>query len=185
MKILLYGISCVGKTTTAEILAEKLDYKFYDLDEEVKTRLNVTISQFIKSNIRSERDRIRGKIISSILDKDENMVFAITPMYYTRYFKSKIYTPDVLNIELRDTPENIFSRIIFTDENDVPYKDDEYVQKHRKEYLSEIKKDITFYKNVYKKLERVYVFDMNGDPPDKVVERIINRYSLTGTEDAQ
>lgn len=36
MKILIFGVSNVGKTTTGEILANKLGYKFYDLDDEVK-----------------------------------------------------------------------------------------------------------------------------------------------------
>ena len=34
MKILLFGVSNVGKTTTGKLLAEWLDFKFYDLDED-------------------------------------------------------------------------------------------------------------------------------------------------------
>jgi shikimate kinase len=34
MKILLFGVSCVGKSTVGQILAQKLNYKFYDLDDE-------------------------------------------------------------------------------------------------------------------------------------------------------
>ena len=36
MKILLFGVSCVGKSTVGEILAKKLGYKYFDLDDEVK-----------------------------------------------------------------------------------------------------------------------------------------------------
>ena len=43
MKILLFGVSNVGKTTIGELLAERLDFKFYDLDEEVKTRFGMTL----------------------------------------------------------------------------------------------------------------------------------------------
>jgi shikimate kinase len=32
MIIYLVGISCVGKTTIGRMLAEKLDFSFYDLD---------------------------------------------------------------------------------------------------------------------------------------------------------
>ena len=35
MKILLFGVSCVGKSTVGEILAKKLGYKYFDLDDEV------------------------------------------------------------------------------------------------------------------------------------------------------
>ena len=36
MNILLFGVSNVGKTTIGKIMAEKLGYSFYDLDDEVK-----------------------------------------------------------------------------------------------------------------------------------------------------
>ena len=36
MKILLFGVSNVGKTTVGKLLAEQFGYRFYDLDEEVK-----------------------------------------------------------------------------------------------------------------------------------------------------
>lgn len=36
MKICLFGVSNVGKTTVGKLLAERLDIKFVDLDEEVK-----------------------------------------------------------------------------------------------------------------------------------------------------
>lgn len=39
MKILLFGISNVGKTTIGTMLAKQLGYSFYDLDEEVKKDL--------------------------------------------------------------------------------------------------------------------------------------------------
>ena len=36
MNIMLFGISNVGKTTIGRIVADKLGYDFYDLDEEIK-----------------------------------------------------------------------------------------------------------------------------------------------------
>lgn len=35
MNVLLFGVTCVGKTTVGRIIAGKLDWDFYDLDEEV------------------------------------------------------------------------------------------------------------------------------------------------------
>ena len=35
MKILLFGVSNVGKTTAGRILADKLEYDFYDLDARI------------------------------------------------------------------------------------------------------------------------------------------------------
>ena len=39
MKICLFGVSNVGKTTVGKLLAERLDIKFVDVDEEVKKPL--------------------------------------------------------------------------------------------------------------------------------------------------
>lgn len=39
MVILLFGVSNVGKTVTGEILARKLNYIFFDLDEETKKKI--------------------------------------------------------------------------------------------------------------------------------------------------
>lgn len=41
MKILLFGVSNIGKSTLGELLAKKLEYDFYDLDEEVKRECNI------------------------------------------------------------------------------------------------------------------------------------------------
>lgn len=49
MTIYLFGVSNVGKTTTGELLAEKLGYVFYDLDEEVKKYFNVTLEEFVNT----------------------------------------------------------------------------------------------------------------------------------------
>ena len=36
MKILLFGVSNIGKSTIGKMLANRINYHFYDLDEEVK-----------------------------------------------------------------------------------------------------------------------------------------------------
>ena len=44
--ILLFGVSNVGKTTTGRLLADQLNAKFYDLDEEIKTAYGMTLEMF-------------------------------------------------------------------------------------------------------------------------------------------
>lgn len=61
MNILLFGISNVGKTTIGKIVADKLRYDFYDLDEEIRNRYKMTQQEFIDTywNL-YERDKIRA-----------------------------------------------------------------------------------------------------------------------------
>ena len=57
MKILLFGISNVGKTTIGTILAKELEYSFYDLDEEVKKEFQMTLEEFVHTENLRWRDQ--------------------------------------------------------------------------------------------------------------------------------
>lgn len=179
MNILLFGISNVGKTTIGGILAKKLGYTFFDLDEEVKKRCNTTLEQFVNTVWPYERDQIRGEIIGTILSLHKDTVVAVTPMYYTRWFGKYLDREDVMAVELQDSPENIFQRLVFSDENDHVYKDDEYRDAHKAYYLRDIKKDITYYKKPFMRLKNK--FSIAGALPEETADRLIECYSLSPT----
>ena len=44
MNILIFGVSNVGKSTIGALLAERLEYKFYDIDEEIKSKYKTTLT---------------------------------------------------------------------------------------------------------------------------------------------
>lgn len=176
MNILLFGVSNVGKTTTGQLLASKLGYKFYDMDEEVKSYLHVTLEEFVNTVWPYERDKIRGEILGKLILRQEDKVIAVTAMYYSRWFSKYLLRDDVMAIELQDSPEHIFSRLVFSDENDQVYKDDEYRDAHAAYYLREIKKDITYYRKAFSKITNKV--NMDSDPPEKVVERLIEQFDL-------
>lgn len=178
MKICLMGISNVGKTTTGKILAKRLGLKFYDLDEEVKKRLNMTLEEFVNTKDLMWRDEVRGHIINDILQKEDNFVLAITPITYADTFKENINSRGVLLIELYDDPKNIFDRLVFSDENDVIYKDDTYKNKYKNHYMQEIMKDMIHYGIVNVGIGIENKFFIDNDPPTKVVSRIIKEYNL-------
>lgn len=177
MNILLFGISNVGKSTTGQLLAEELGYDFYDIDEEVKSRCHMTLEQFVNTVWLYERDKTRGEILGDIISLPGNKVIAVTPMYYSRWFNKYLTREDVMAIELQDAPENIFDRLVFSDENDWVYKDDEYRDAHSAYYFNEIKKDITCYKRSFAKITNK--FQMENDPPEIVVKRLIRDFGLT------
>lgn len=178
MKILLFGVSNVGKTTTGELLSLRLGYKFYDLDEEVKAHLGMTLEEFVHTGDLRWRDQKRGSIIKKLLHSAEDMVLAITPISYPDNFRTRISGDGILSMELYDTPENIFSRLVFSDENDTVYKDDRYKNEHREYYLRDIQADLDWYGKIYAELGICNRLFINNDPPIKVVDRIISEYDL-------
>lgn len=178
MKILLFGTSNVGKTTIGKLLADRIGFTFYDLDEEVKSRLGKTLEEFGHTSNLRRRDQKRGSIIKKIIQLEENIVFAITPISYTDNFKTRIIADDILLIELYDTPENIFSRLVFSDEYDNIYTDDDYKEEHKDYYMKDIQDDLDWYGKIYAEIgiqNRIFV---NNDRPEEVVDRIISEYGL-------
>ena len=137
MKILLFGVSNVGKTTIGKLLSGRIGFDYFDLDDEVKSRLGMTLEQFVNTADLRWRDQKRGNIIKKILKLDENIVFSISPISYTDNFQKQLIDDDILMIELYDTPENIFSRLVFSDEDDNIYSDDLYKNQYKDHYLRE------------------------------------------------
>ncbi len=177
MKILLLGISCVGKTTVGSLLSQKLGWEFHDLDEEVKTRRKTTIEDFVHSYRLIDRDRIRGEIIKDIVNKNENLVLAVTQISYVDSFREAVKRDDTILIELYDTAYHIFQRLVFSDENDNVYTDNKYKMAHKTHYMKEIQENLNYYGKIYQTLN-VDRLNVNNDLPDKVVERIIEEYHL-------
>ncbi len=174
MVILLFGVSNVGKSVTGELLADKLNYHFVDLDMEIKKRFSTTIEEFINNHpFADERSRVKGKLLRDLVNENKGeTVIAVSPIYYARNFNRLIEQEGVMAIELQDTKEHIFERLVFTDENDVILGDDGYKEKHKKYYLREIQKDITHAKhNSFKKIKLKYF--MNNRSVEDVVNDLI------------
>ena len=106
MKILLFGVSNVGKTKIGTMLAKQLGYSYYDLDEEIKKEFQMTLEEFVHTENLRWRDQKRGRIIKKILAQEEDMVFVISPISYTDNFSKRIIKDDILPIQLVDTPAN-------------------------------------------------------------------------------
>ena len=171
MKILLFGITNVGKSTIGKFLSEKLNYEFDDLDEEIKRRYGKIDTFRNKYPWTYERHKERGKILSDIVNKyEDNAVIAVSSIFYVRCFSKLLEDENILAIELQDKLENILKRLVYADEDDNVFPLEITTEKERKYYLSEIKKDITFFKRTYAKITNK--FDMNGEDPETVTERL-------------
>ena len=172
MKILLFGITNVGKSTIGIELSKELKYNYDDLDEEIKRRYK-KIDKF-REEFPNEynRHKKRGEILLDIINRyEDNVVIAVSPIFYEEFFISALNQPNVVTIELKDEPENILKRLVYADEEDNIYPLIIETKAEMNYYLNDIKADIRYYKKVYKKIENK--FDMQGDTIKEVTKRLI------------
>ena len=161
MKILIFGVSCVGKTTIGILLAKKLNCKFMDLDNiNIKNYGSIEAFQRVFP-FSYDRALKQGMTLRTLIDEDkEDVVIAVTPINYADGINELFELENVVAFEVQDTAEHIFDRLLFTDENDVIMEDsEEYKLQHASYYLKEIKEDIAYYGNVYKKVENKIFLD--------------------------
>jgi len=149
MKIYIVGISCVGKTTIGSLLADNLNYTFYDLDEEVERFYQKPIEQIQNECYSIIGFRQKASIVlDNLFTTDENSVIAGTTAglkdsYFKIYQKHK-KRKDLISIHIIDDPENVLNRLTFYDADSKMYEkalDD----KMRKMYLKEIVADWKYF----------------------------------------
>lgn len=183
MIVLLFGISNVGKTVTGRMLADKLQYSFFDLDEEIKRSLQTTLEKFMKDYpFQRERYIIKGRILKALVQQyKDNIVIAVSPIYHARNFNSLLSMKEVIAIELQDSAEHIFQRLVFSDEFDNVYEDNEYKERHRDYYLRDIQEDINYARTPFEKIQIKYFID--NRTVTQVVEDLLvmvqDRYAAT------
>lgn len=176
MKILLFGVSNVGKTIAGRELARQLEYDFIDLDEEIRRRKGVTNAEFVAQGTIQDRDKYRGEVLTELTSSPKDLIIAVTPMSYLRSLRKIFEKDEVIAVELQDTAENIFERLVFSDDNDVAYHDDDYKNTHKRYYLSEIRKDLQWYGDKYKNIE--YKYYMSGETPEETAQGLIRMLNL-------
>ena len=96
------------------------------------------------------------------------------PLDYDWYYKL-IKKSGATVFELKDTPRNILDRIVFYDE-DSNLMEKDLTEDEKRYYLSEIKKDISYYRKFYKRAH--YHVDISGlDVEDSVkkLEQLIDK----------
>ncbi len=173
MIIMIFGISNVGKTVTGEKLAEKLNYTFIDMDKEIKKRFQMCLEEFMQKNPYAfERSKVKGKVLKDLIEEHkDNIVIAVSPIWYARNFNYLLDLERVMAIELHDSKENIFERLVFSDKDDNVYKDDEYKEQHKDYYIKKIHEDIVYARRVFKKIKNKYF--INKRSVDQVIDELM------------
>lgn len=153
MKIYLVGVSCVGKTTIGEELAKIVKCHFFDLDQEIERFFGVSIDHLQDKfrTMESFRQEASRALLHLLTREDcPKAVIALPPSGLMSYYWKIVKKFDGPKIVIRDDAENIMKRIVFYD------KDSNLIAKHltvkeHKYYLSEIRKDIAYYRSSYKR----------------------------------
>lgn len=136
MKLLIWGVSNVGKTTIGRELSKKLNCKFYDIDDEIIKRYgSIDLFQEEFSND-YDRFNIKELIMVDIIDNGEkDFIMAVSPIFSKSVVDSILMSP-TKSVEIVDTPEAIYDRLILEGENALEYK-----ERHKDHYMREIKWD--------------------------------------------
>ncbi|TFJ93913.1 shikimate kinase [Lentibacillus salicampi] len=155
MKIIIVGVSCVGKSTVGRILADELGYKFFDFDIEVEKYFNSHIT-FLKNEYPLEiayREKV-SVVLSKILKENNNhFILAMPPSGLMDHYWRLINKDDrLITIALWDKAKNILDRITFYDDYTKPMESP-VTKENEKYYLREIRLDMEYFGRSHKKAE--------------------------------
>lgn len=182
MRIFLSGISCVGKTTIGRRLGELLGVAFFDLDAEIEAFFETSIEQLQNRfhTMHSFRDEA-AKALLHLLNRPESRdcVIALPPSGLIGGYLRVIKKADGISVVLIDKPENIFDRIRFYDIDSHPIEI-KLTPRDKKYYLSEIRKDITYYRTSYMRADlRVEINGLDPDAAACKIREILDKFDLT------
>jgi len=157
VKIYLVGISCVGKTTIGRLLANHLDFSFYDLDEEVQKYYKKPIEIIQNECFTMNEYRQKASVVlDRLLKIQDNSVISGTPSglrdSYLQVYKKHKKEIDVISVNIIDTPENILDRLTFYDV-DSKLLNIELDNNEKKKYLNEIIGDLNYFKKSLSRAE--------------------------------
>lgn len=123
MKIIIVGVSCVGKSTAGKILADEIGYKFFDFDFEVEKYFRSHIS-FLKREYpfeRTYREKVSVVLSKILKENNDNFILAMPPSgLMDNYWRIIKKDDSLITIALSDKARNILERITFYDDYSNP-----------------------------------------------------------------
>ena len=111
-KVILCGYMASGKTTTARLLAKKLQLPYKDLDEVIENRTGKTISQLFKEDGEIKFRKLEHEVLNEIVNGTEGFVLGLgggTPSYANNHEVLK--REDVLSVYLKTGISEIINRL--------------------------------------------------------------------------
>lgn len=169
MKLLIWGVSNVGKTTIGRELAKRLNCKFYDIDDEI-IKINRSIDNFqeIFPNDYDRFDKKEEIMLNIINSEMEDYIMAVSPIFSASVIENILLT-NTTSIEIIDTPEAIYDRLILEGDDALEYK-----ERHKEHYLREIKWDQTASYDLFSDITKVNINNHNIKDSVDVVYKYLN-----------
>lgn len=172
-------MSCVGKTTIGKMLAEKIDYSFFDLDEEIEKYYEKPIERVQDESLTMNGYREKASIVlDKLFSKNVDSVISGTPSglkfsYLQVYKRHK--NKELFSICLNDSFENVLDRLTFYDKDSSPITE-RLDESMRMRYLKEIRADYNYFKDSYKRAD--FQIKIDNVRLEKIPEMIIKEIGL-------
>jgi shikimate kinase len=153
----LVGISCVGKTTIGKMLAEKIGFSFFDLDEEIQNYYKKPIERiqdecFTRNGYREKASIVLDNLFSKNIDSVISAPPSGLKFSYLQVYKKHKLNKELYSIYINDSFENILDRLTFYDKDSNPVKE-RLDESKKKRYLKQIKEDYNYFRNSYNRAD--------------------------------
>lgn len=177
MIIYLVGLSCIGKSTIGRMLAEKIGYSFFDLDEEIEKYYQQPIERIQDECYSMNGYRKKGSVVlDKLFSETVDSVISGTPSglkdsYLQVYKRHK--EKELLSICLNDSFENILDRLTFYDKDSNPVTE-KLDESKKMRYLNEIRADHNYFKESYQRADfQINIENVKMEKiPDLIIEII-------------
>jgi len=179
MIIYLVGISCVGKTTIGKMLAEKIGYSFFDLDEEIQNYYQKSIEWIQDECLTINGYREKASVVlDKLFSENVDSVISGTPSglkfsYLQVYKRHK--GKELFSICLNDSFENVLDRLTFYDEDSNPITE-RLDESKKKRYLKEIRADYNYFKDSYDRAD--FQINIENVKLEKIPKMIIEEIGI-------
>ena len=110
-KIALIGMMGSGKSSTAKVLAEKLNFELQELDEIFEKEENISIADFFKKNGEENFRTKETQILKNALKKDNTVISCGGGIIIKEENKNLLFKDDILTIYLKADKNTILKRI--------------------------------------------------------------------------
>ena len=110
-KIALIGMMGSGKSSTAKVLAEKLNFELQELDEIFEKEENISIANFFKKNGEENFRTKETQILKNALKKDNTVISCGGGIIIKKENRNLLFKDDILTIYLKADKNTILKRI--------------------------------------------------------------------------